>query len=226
MAGVLLALLAATSGRRVLTGVLLAAATLTKFLPLVLAPALYRRWDWKMPAAFLAVVLVLYAAYAAWDGAGWRVLGFLPGYASEEGLTQGDGVFLMALLRRIGLAPFAATLGFAAIAAAVLGGLALKSLSRDGDARETVLLAACLIVATTVLISPHYPWYFCWIVAFIPFFPRLSLIYLTVSVFYIYVTDDPASLWTGFVIYGPFAALLALEQGRRFSPRLQEGSIP
>jgi hypothetical protein len=49
MAGVLLAILAATSGRRFLTGVLLAAATLTKFLPLVVAPALYRRWRPSSP---------------------------------------------------------------------------------------------------------------------------------------------------------------------------------
>jgi uncharacterized membrane protein len=132
----------------------------------------------------------------------------------------------MSLLRQAGLAPLAAKLGFAAIVAIMLGGLTLRALSRDPDGPETLLLAMSLIVATTLLISPHYPWYFCWIVAFIPFFPRLSLIYLTVSVFYIYVTDDPASIWTGLVIYGPFAALLALQQGGRFSPRLQEGSIP
>ena len=82
------------------------------------------------------------------------------------------------------------------------------------------------VVATIVLLSPHYPWYFCWIVAFFPFSPRASLIYLTIAVFYIYVTFDPASIWTGSVIYGPFAALLALEQGRYLlSPRLQEGSV-
>jgi hypothetical protein len=226
LAGALLALLAATGGRRFLAGALLAAATLTKFLPLVLAPVLYRRWDWRMPAAFLAVVLGLYALYAAWDGAGWRVLGFLPGYATEEGLAQGNGIFLVSLLRQIGLAPLAAKLGFAAIAVAALGAFALRSLSRERDAVETVRLAAGFVVTVSVLLSPHYSWYFCWIVAFIPFFPRLSLIYLTVSVFYIYVTEDPASIWTGLVIYGPFAALLALEQGRRLSPPVQEGSMP
>jgi hypothetical protein len=226
LACVLAALLAAVLGRRSLAGVLLAAATLTKFLPLVVAPALYRLRDWRMPAAFLAVVCGLYAFYAIWDQAGWRVLGFLPGYATEEGLTQGSGLFIAQLMREMGIAPLAAELGFAAIAVATLGGIAVWALSRNRDAMDTMLGAACLVTATTVLLSPHYPWYFCWIVAFIPFLPRLSLIYLTVAVFYIYVTEDPASLWTGFVIYAPFAALLAIEQARRLAQPLQEGSLP
>lgn len=226
MAGITTALLAAVAGRRGLAGTLLALATLTKFLPLVLAPALYRRFDWRMPAAFLVAILALYASYAIWGRAGWRVLGFLPGYASEEGFANGNGAFVLSLLREIGLAPFAAKLGFAAITTAALGALALRSLAREPEARETVLLAAGLAVATIVLVSPHHPWYFCWLVAFIPFAPRLSLVYLTTSVFYMYVTDDPASLWTGCVTYGPFLALLALEQSRLFvSLRLQEGPI-
>jgi hypothetical protein len=226
MAGVLAALLAALSGRRALAGALLALATLTKFLPLVIAPALYRRFDWKAPAAFVTVILILYGLYAVWDDAGWRVLGFLPGYASEEGIAMGSRVFIMTLLGAIGLGSWAAKLGFAAIAVAAFGTLVLKSLARERDARETILLVAGLAVTTIVLISPHYPWYFCWLVAFIPFLPRLSLIYLTTSVFYIYVTEDPASLWTGCVIYGPSLVLLALEQGRLLlSPRLQEGPV-
>jgi hypothetical protein len=225
LAGVLAALLAAATGKRALAGVVFAAATLTKFLPLVIAPALYRRWDWRMPVAFLAVVAVLYAAYASWDGAGWRVLGFLPGYASEEGLTQGSGIFVISLLQRVGLSAVLAKFCFAALAVTLLGGLALRAQDRELDTREMVLVAGSLIVVTIALLSPHYPWYFCWIVAFIPFLPRYSLIYLTTSVFYIYVTEDPASIWTGLVIYGPFLALFAFEQGRRLSPRLQEGSI-
>jgi hypothetical protein len=58
-AGVSAALLAAAANRRALAGLLLASATLTKFLPFVLAPALYRRRDWKTPAAFLAAIFFL-----------------------------------------------------------------------------------------------------------------------------------------------------------------------
>lgn len=221
LAMALVALVAAMSGRRGLAWALLAAATLTKFLPLVMAPALYRRWDWRMPAAFLAVAVLLYALYAS---AGWRVLGFLPGYASEEGLTQGEGLFVVALLREIGLSPLAAMLFYAAIALAVLAALTIRSLSLNRDVETMPTLAASLATATLVLISPHYAWYFCWLVPFICFVPRVSLMYLTCSVFYLYASDS-SSVWTGLVIYGPFLALLAIEQLRLPSPRLQEGSI-
>src|SRR5579863_3421996 len=39
-----------------LTGSALAAAALVKFFPAVLFPALYRRWDWRMPVAAAATV--------------------------------------------------------------------------------------------------------------------------------------------------------------------------
>jgi len=222
MAASLLALLAATSGRRGLAGALLAAATLTKFFPLAIAPALYRRWDWRLPAAFLAVVAALYAAYA---GAGWKVLGFLPGYASEEGFAQGDGLFLVTLLREVGFSPLATKLAFAGMAVAVLGTLTLQALSRPLEGDTAIRSAAWIATATTILISPHYPWYFCWLVPFICFLPRPSLIWLTSSVFYIYVTWSPSSLLTGLVIYAPFLLLAAFEQRGFLSPRLQEGPI-
>ena len=71
------------------------------------------------------------------------------------------------------------------------------------------------VAAAIALISPHYPWYFLWIAAFIPLVPRFSLIYLTSSVFFLYVTDSPTSLAAGFVIYGPFLALLLIERWRQ-----------
>jgi len=60
-----------------LTGSALAAAALVKFFPAVLFPALYRRWDWKMPVAAVAIAIL---AYAPFIGTGSLVLGFLPGY--------------------------------------------------------------------------------------------------------------------------------------------------
>ncbi len=219
----LLAIIAAMSNRRSLSGALLAAAALTKFLPVAIAPALYRRWDWRMPAAFLVVVVCSYALYLS---AGWKVLGFLESYAAEEGMTQGQGVFIAVLLQDIGLAPLPALLGFAAIAAAVLGPMVIRALSRNRDMEAMPALAGGLATATLVLISPHYPWYFCWLVPFICFLPRASLIYPTSAVFYLYLTDEPFGLWTGLVIYAPALALFVFEQRRFFVPLLQQGSIP
>ncbi len=52
IAFMLLALLAAEKGSRFASGAALAASVLSKYFTLALAPALYRRWDWKAPAGF------------------------------------------------------------------------------------------------------------------------------------------------------------------------------
>jgi len=117
-------------------------------------------------------------------------------------------------------------LGFAAIASAVLGTLVIRSLSRNHDPESMPALAGGLAIATLVLISPHYPWYFCWLVPFICFLPRPSLIYLTSSVFFLYLTDEPFGLRTGLIIYAPALVLFGFEQRRLFAPLLQEGSLP
>ena len=68
VAFMLLALLAAEKGKRFASGALLAAGVLTKYFPLALAPALYRRWDWRMPAAFAVTALLLYLPYLSVGG--------------------------------------------------------------------------------------------------------------------------------------------------------------
>ena len=90
-----LALLVAVRGRSIWTGVVLAAATLTKFLPAVVLPAFWRPRDWRLPVAFAATLVAFYLPYVA---VGWQVLGFLPGYVSEEGFANGHGIFLLQLL--------------------------------------------------------------------------------------------------------------------------------
>ena len=47
--------------------------------------------------ARLLVIVALYAVVHA-VGAGWHVLGYLPGYASEEGLETGQGFFILRAL--------------------------------------------------------------------------------------------------------------------------------
>ena len=90
-----LALLLAVRGRSVWTGIVLAAATLTKFLPVVVLPGL-------LATARLAVAGCLRRdagrALPAVCSVGWQVLGFVPGYASEEGFSNGHGIFLLQLL--------------------------------------------------------------------------------------------------------------------------------
>ncbi|MBA2525142.1 MAG: DUF2029 domain-containing protein [Pyrinomonadaceae bacterium] len=86
IAFILLALLARHRNASLL-GITLACATLVKLFPVVLFPALYRRWGWKMPVAFAITVTVAYLPYLSVGPA--AVLGFLPGYVTEQGLASG-----------------------------------------------------------------------------------------------------------------------------------------
>ena len=76
-----LALFARAHQKCGLAGFALGVATLVKFIPIILLPAIYRRWDKKLPIAFLTIIVVCYLPYVLGAGAG--VLGFLPQYAKE-----------------------------------------------------------------------------------------------------------------------------------------------
>jgi alpha-1,6-mannosyltransferase len=202
-----------------LTGCALAAAALVKFLPAVLFPALYRRWDWKMPAAAAATAVI---AYLPFLGAGAAVLGFLPGYLDEEGLQSGAGFFLCNLLRSVpGLEPVAAPL-YLALGAAALLALAVRSLFAAQE--RWLAMALTLAVATMVLLSPHYPWYFVWLVPLICLTPRASALYLTLACPLLYFVPggpDPQGARMAFewAIYAPFAALVGFELWQRRARR-------
>jgi alpha-1,6-mannosyltransferase len=205
-----------------LAGSALAAAALVKFLPAVIFPALYRRWDWKMPATAAATAVVLYLPFL---GAGSSVFGFLPGYWSEEGLRDGSGFFLWNLVK--GVAPPLAGLGatpYLVLAAGILVLLAIYVVLKDRTADRWIASATVIAVAATFLLSPHYPWYFAWIVPLLCFTPYPSTLYLTVAsplLYFVPGGPDPHGSRMLFeaAIYAPFAALAGLELWYRLSAR-------
>ena len=157
----MLTIVAVVRGRQGIAGGLLAAAVLTKYFPIVLAPALWRRWGWRMPVAFATTAFVLYLPYAA--GAGPKILGFLFNHLGNEGYGEGYGFHLVWVLRDYGLwAPGA--LGYIAGALLILGGLGLLALfGRRADeirSEHMIILGAAFVWAT----SPHYAWYFGWLI--------------------------------------------------------------
>ena len=213
-----LALWARQRERPAIAGIALAAAALVKLFPAVVFPALWRRRDWKMPVAAAATAVI---AYLPFIDAGGAVLGFLPGYAREEGLESGSGFFLWHLLKSA-VPPVDAlgVLAYLALAAAIMVALALGILLRDRSADRFIASAMTLAVAAMILFSPHYPWYFAWILPFLCFLPRLSVLYLTAAAPLLYLVPggpDPtgARMIVEAAIYGPFTALLGIELLRR-----------
>src|SRR5262249_60106560 len=92
IAFLLLAFLASERGSPLLAGVAFAAGVLAKYFPLVTGPALYKRWDWRLPIALAVTIVALYLPYI---GIGPKVLGFLGGCVRGEGVDPGRGNFLL-----------------------------------------------------------------------------------------------------------------------------------
>jgi alpha-1,6-mannosyltransferase len=217
VAFVALALAAALGGRSAWSGAALAAATLVKFFPLVLAPALWRPLransaDWRWPAAFIAIIV---AAYLPYIGVGSRVLGFLPGYIAEENLASGSGFWVLDIVRRAIAMPLGAYLGFAI---AIMAGLAIGALRRPPHPNSSLPWAAALGIAALFLASPHYPWYFVWLVALLTAAPWWPGWWLTLAAVLLYwdAYTGRIPLWIGSTIYGGFVMLCCADLAWRF----------
>ena len=208
-----LALLARRRNWETATGVALGLATLAKLFPIVLFPALYKRWGWKMPIALAVTIVVGYLPYLSVGPL--RVLGFIPGYAQERGLVSGEQFFILGLLDRL-LGVKLPNAIFVSVAGAVLLSLALWFVfKREYDGRSYLNRSLALGTAFMVLLAPHFSWYFAWLLPFLCFVPLASLFYLTAASFILYGTwlgDNPDQVFRlKSFLYLPFGLLGALE---------------
>ncbi len=222
------ALLAHARGRSRLAMVLVGAAALVKIYPLALLPAFWRRWDWTALALVAVMILAAYAPYAA--GAGWGVLGYLPGYIAEEGFHTGDRFFLIDFLRRTLEVTLRPALYLTA-AATVLAGLAAWIIARGplGGRRQTA--AVLLLAATaTLVVSPAYPWYFLWLLPCLAVVPSVPLLVVTGAGFVQYVRHVPGSTVSGYdlnvVQYVGFAIVALVTGVVRLARRRRARAVP
>jgi alpha-1,6-mannosyltransferase len=206
-----LALLAICQGKRGWGAATLAAAVLTKFLPVILLPALWRRWDWKFAAVFIAIIVALYAPYLGVDRG---VLGFLGGYSAQEGIDSGHGIFLLSILGEVVALPVYAakiylitlTLILMALSAVMVFGRALppaREAAAKIIARRALLLGCVLMVG----LSPHYPWYYCWLLIPACIMPWTSVLYLVTATLLLYLNPIHTELFWPAFVYGPFVVL-------------------
>ena len=205
---VALALLARALRRDTLTGVALAGAILIKFLPAAIAPALWRRWTWRVPAACAATIIALYLCYVS---VGPRVLGFLPAYAGEEGLEQGSGIWLLAGLERLATLPHEAPLIYFSIVAAIFAWLALTMTTGTQTIQRTAGNTAILAAGATAAISAHYPWYFVWLAVPSCITPYRSVIFLSAAAMLLYRNPLDERFFWPCLLYVPAIALAMLD---------------
>ncbi len=153
---VVVATLLVSRGIRFRGGIALGAAIAVKLVPVIAAPALLRRQPWKVIVAAIGTFAVLYLPYAVTTGI--AVLGYLPGYLSEEGYDNGTRFTLLTLF-----VPKAASLLVAAALLAITAGLVWWKTNPDSP-----WLGQLVMIGTTLLVvSPRYPWYALMLVPFI-----------------------------------------------------------
>ncbi len=167
----------------------LAGATLIKLYPAALLPALLpqrlRAAAWGV-ALFAGLVVLGYAPYLT---VGKGVLGFLPAYAQEEGLESGTRYFPLQLFERI-THLFIRPEFYLVLCAAGLAVLAWLCWRRAGrTAEEGIRSGLVLATALTLCFSPHYPWYFLWLLPFVVLWPWRPAIYLVLAATYLLSTQ-------------------------------------
>ncbi len=167
---VALALLLRCQARDGWAGVAFSAAVLVKFLPVAIGPALWRRGGAaRLVGCGLLFGVALYAVYAVWGGAGWKVLGFLTGYEQEEGLSTGAGLWPLAGLAVLMPLPTWLPRVYLALVATGLAALALRIIARRhavGTSADVVTVcgdASVLAVCAILALTPHYAWYYGWL---------------------------------------------------------------
>ncbi len=146
-------------GSRVLTGVLVALATLTKLYPILLLVAVIRRRDWALLVACFVTIIAGYVPYLIL-GHG-QVLGFFSTYASEQ--TPNAGVVQLVVIWLASLFKLVLPGGSILIYICdllLIGSIALIILRMRRQGRMHMESAALLVFVAIFAASSHiFPWY-------------------------------------------------------------------
>ena len=143
--------------RLYLAGALITIGALVKPTAALALPSLWRPFDWRLPAFVLGVALLCYAPFLS---AGAGILGFIGGYAHEQGLDTGAQFYALRLLARGGVPSGWAIVAYYAMAGAVLLALIVRTCSHRDAALKTSLTDTCAtLVAFLFFLSSDLPWY-------------------------------------------------------------------
>ncbi len=196
----------------------LALATLIKLYPLALLPAFLRR---RFAGPLLVFSSVVVAGYLPYLSVGRSVFGFLPAYAKEEGIESGARFFPVLLAERYFHVTIAPSL-YIVVCALLLAGVAWWAWRQNSQ--RVVPLCGGLILATSLNLcfSPHYPWYFLWLLPFLALWPWRPAFYMVLAATFLLATRLGAPgegiFHMNLYLYGGFLLFLAAEWLPRRSP--------
>jgi len=171
--------------RPVVSAVAVALGMLVKPYLILMMPAFWRPWDWRVP---LVMILTIGICYLPYLGVGTGVLGYLAsGYFDEEELADGEGFWLVHLANSVWDDVPGLVVLYLCAALAVVGWLALRAAFRSDRSPETTAHHIVgLLLAGLFFLSPNYPWYFLLLVPFLPIVGGAPSWTLTVGAFLLY----------------------------------------
>ncbi|MEO8222440.1 MAG: glycosyltransferase 87 family protein [Specibacter sp.] len=126
------------------------AAVATKLVPVILAPGLLYRRPLRFTLTAALTFVILYLPYMLISG--WAVIGYLPGYLTEEGYNGGES-------RRFTLLKIVVPDGWATPTGVVLLLLISAYVWRTVDPARPWDKQVVMVGATLLIASPGYPWY-------------------------------------------------------------------
>ena len=141
--------------------------------------------------------------------AGWQVLGFLPDYLDEERLSSGSGFFILSLLTYLSGGAALPVTPYLAATVIILAGIALFVSFRSWPADDGYLTGSLILaIAFFVLVTPHYSWYFLWLLPLLCLVPYWPALVLTTASFVLYFALEDRSpareLLVNSLLYGSF----------------------
>jgi len=229
------ALLARALRRDGWAGAALGAATLVKFLPAAIGPALWRG-RWRLPVVAVLTIVLFYLPFIAVGSR--QVLGFLGGYAKQEGLSDGRGIWLLAGLRDLASLPryavplygLASMLALGAAALAAAHACRTDRVDRAAEIRRVAGWAGFLAALAMFVISPHYAWYFPVLAAFAVLRPNRALLWMSVAPLALYLSPWHEFFLRPSLVYAPAVVLFFVDEvavvGRRFLRPPRERTFP
>ncbi len=172
--------------RPLASAVAIALGMLVKPYLVLMMPALWRPWDWRVPLTMISTIAICYLPYL---GVGAGVLGYLgSGYLDEEDIADGDGFWLVHLANSVWDEEVPElVIIYLGAALAILGWLAVRAAWRSDRSPETTIRHVVgLLLAGLFLLSPNYSWYFLILVPFLPIVGGAPAWTFTIGAFLLY----------------------------------------
>ncbi|GAA3613047.1 glycosyltransferase family 87 protein [Microlunatus ginsengisoli] len=202
--------------RHWLAGVCLGLAASLKLVPLLLFPIFLRRGRWRTSLTAFGITIGGYLPHLVVVGS--LVLGYLPGYLSEEGYGGSGRFALLAWLPVQLRTPVALALA-----------LLLAVIAFLRSAREPVLRTCVWLYGTSFLIAtPVYPWYALPLLVLAVLARRWEWIAVWAAAYVAFVFDHSVAAQAA--AYGAAAVVVviitALRRGPSSSRKVQSGGVP